>query len=426
MNDQTGRQVSHTAICRPNASPRPRKLEGGLGARRGLRVAGLFAGIGGFEQGLHLAGHETVLLCERMDTAREVLRSWFPGVRCIADVADLAGADLAGVDLVAAGFPCQDLSQAGRTRGIHGSNSGLVARVFALIGRLASPPTWLLLENVPFMLHLNGGEGIRYLTASVEKLGYRWAYRTVDARAFGLPQRRRRVILLAGQPEAPEPRDVLLADEMRPPTDASFGREAFGFYWTEGLRGLGWTPSGVPPLKGGSGLGIPSPPAVWLPGRKEARLVTPCLTDAERLQGFAPGWTAPADQVPQGGRGARWKLVGNAVPIPLSHWVGRRLAVPGRYDPGRTGPRLEGTHKWPRAAWGDQAGLFPVTISEWPERHPYTPLHQFLDPGGLKPLSARATAGFQSRALRGTLNFDRRPGFLEAVGEHLRQMNRAA
>lgn len=104
--------------------------------------------------------------------------------------------------MVSAGFPCQDLSQAGRTVGIDGSRSGLVDHAFRLVRRTQGP-RWLLLENIPFMLKLDRGRAMRHLTAELEDMGYRWAYRVVDTRAFGLPQRRQRVILLASRTEDP-------------------------------------------------------------------------------------------------------------------------------------------------------------------------------------------------------------------------------
>ena len=97
--------------------------------------------------------------------------------------------------LVVAGFPCQDLSQAGTTKGLAGSRSGLVGEVFRLIEAHRTP--WLLLENVPFMLQLGRGEAMNVITERLEELGYRWAYRVVDSRAFRLPQRRRRIYLVA-------------------------------------------------------------------------------------------------------------------------------------------------------------------------------------------------------------------------------------
>ena len=248
-----------------------------------LRVAGLFAGIGGIELGLHGAGHRTELLCEIEPAAQEVLRIHFPGIELVPDVCELT--DLPKVDLVAAGFPCQDLSQAGRTVGIGGARSGLVGQVFRLLER--SDPTWLLLENVPFMLQLDRGHAMRHVTDELGRLGFRWAYRVVDARAFGVPQRRQRVILLASRRE--DPRWVLFGDDAGERADSDHRGLACGFYWTEGLRGLGWAVDAVPTLKGGSTIGIPSPPAVWMP---EGLVGTPHIGDAERLQGFDEGWTA--------------------------------------------------------------------------------------------------------------------------------------
>lgn len=142
--------------------------------KRLLRVAGLFAGIGGIEQGLHLAGHETELLCEIDESARAVLAHHFPNVTVAADIRDLHL--LPPVDLVTAGFSCQDLSQAGKTAGIAGTQSGLVGEVFRLIEN--ADIRWLLLENVPFMLQLDKGKAMRFLTAKLEELGFAWAYRT--------------------------------------------------------------------------------------------------------------------------------------------------------------------------------------------------------------------------------------------------------
>src|SRR5580658_2325421 len=124
-------------------------------------VAGLFAGVGGLERGLHRAGHETVLLCENEPAATAVLRARFPGVKYHADVTNLAKLPRR-TTLVAAGFPCQDLSQAGQTAGIAGSRSGLVGEVFRLAEKHRTP--WILLENVPFMLQLSRGRAMDHIT----------------------------------------------------------------------------------------------------------------------------------------------------------------------------------------------------------------------------------------------------------------------
>jgi DNA (cytosine-5)-methyltransferase 1 len=83
-----------------------------------------------------------------------------------------------------------------------------MGHVFRLLDGAPARPRWLLLENVSFMLQLDRGEAMRWLTSALEERGYTWAYRVVDTRSFGLPQRRQRVLLLASQTE--DPRPVLL------------------------------------------------------------------------------------------------------------------------------------------------------------------------------------------------------------------------
>jgi DNA (cytosine-5)-methyltransferase 1 len=372
-----------------------------------LRVVGLFAGIGGIELGLHAAGHNTILLCDFEPASQAVLSEHFRGVPLVGDVRELIA--LPDADVVAAGFPCQDLSQAGRTAGINGTKSGVVAEVFRLVRQ--SEPRWLLLENVPFMLQLERGEAMRYLTASLEELGFQWAYRVVDARAFGLPQRRQRVVLLASRTE--DPRDILFhGDAGEPETPENWSEFACGFYWTEGVRGLGWAVDAVPTLKGGSTIGIPSPPAIRFP---DGLICTPHLRDAERLQGFKPDWTLSASEL--GLRaGARWKLVGNAVSVPMARWVGERFRDPRPYYSGTDEPVPQNT-AWPRAAWGRPGETARrADISAWPTRLEYQHLEDFLAEEAT-PLSERASHGFLERARRSSLRFP--DGLLDDVAAHL-------
>lgn len=374
---------------------------------QGFSVAGLFAGIGGIELGLHAAGHETVLLCDFDPSSQAVLSQRFDGIPLVGDVRELIA--LPRAEVVAAGFPCQDLSQAGRTAGINGEQSSLVSEVFRLVRD--SDPKWLLLENVPFMLQLERGEAMRYLTTSLEELGFRWAYRVVDARAFGLPQRRQRVVMLASRTE--DPREVLFhGDAGEPETPDDVSELACGFYWTEGIRGLGWAVDAVPTLKGGSTIGIPSPPAIRFP---DGFIGTPHIRDAERLQGFDADWTLPATEL--GLRaGARWKLVGNAVSVPMARWVGERLRDPRPYDGDADDP-VAAHAAWPRAAWGNGGGVVHrAELSAWPIRAPYHHLAEFLQEEAA-PLSERATQGFLDRTRRSSLNFP--DGLLNDVATHL-------
>jgi DNA (cytosine-5)-methyltransferase 1 len=381
-----------------------------------LSVAGLFAGIGGIELGLSRAGHQSKLLCEIDPGAHRVLESRFADVRLTRDVREVE--TIGRVDLLAAGFPCQDLSQAGRTAGITGAKSGLIGQVFRLLDAAGSrSPRWVLIENVPFMLQLQQGRAMRYLVDSLEERGYTWAYRVVDARAFGIPQRRRRVILLASK--TGDPRPVLFADDAGE-RETAFSRDLLcGFYWTEGLRGLGWAVDAVPTLKGGSTIGIPSPPAIWNP--MDGSISTPLIGDAERLQGFEAGWTAPAAEVPGVRESHRWKLVGNAVNVKVAEWIGRRLASSERTVVAED--VLPRGVAWPVAAWGHRGHVYAVRVSEWPERRRAQHLHQFLR-SPLKPLSRRAAAGFLSRALVSGLKFEQ--GFLDDVARHIDRLDRVS
>jgi DNA (cytosine-5)-methyltransferase 1 len=380
-----------------------------------LTVAGLFAGIGGIELGLHEAGFKTELLCELDPGAVAVLRRRLPDVPLKPDIRKLRS--LPVVDVVAAGFPCQDLSQAGRTKGIAGQQSGLVEHALRLVRRRRGGPRWLLLENVPFMLQLDRGQAMHYLTAELEGMGYSWAYRVVDARAFGLPQRRLRVLLLASRTE--DPRNVLFADDAIVRPDGDPEKYACGFYWTEGLRGLGWAVNAVPTLKGGSAIGIASPPAVRM--ATDRSLQTPGVEDAERLQGFPAGWTEPAVTDAGTRVGHRWKLVGNAVSAPMASWLGSRLRDPGEYDPSLDCVIKAGAN-WPSAAWGHNGHVHMVDVSTWPVRQQYRDLESFLR--SPVPLSARATAGFLSRAETSSLRFV--DGFLDDVRDHLARMRQEA
>jgi DNA (cytosine-5)-methyltransferase 1 len=372
---------------------------------KGLQVTGLFAGIGGLELGLCSAGHESLLLVENFQPASHVLRLRMPAAKIVDDVRDL-GCLPVDTDLVVAGFPCQDLSSVGPKIGIEGTKSSLVGEVFRLLSGRDVPH--VLLENVPFLLDLNRGSALRLVTTALEQLGYSWAYRVVDAQSFGLPQRRRRWILFASRDL--DPRAVLLVDESVRPAAPPAEGSSKGFYWTEGKRALGWAIEAVPPLKVGSSVGVASPPAIYFP---TGDISTPDIRDAERLQGFPVDWTAPAADVAR--RGIRWRLVGNAVSVPVSSWLGRRIAEPGDYCDSND-PAMEVDAKWPKAAWNLGGGVHVSHVGDFPVRTRQRRLSRFLR-YPTTPLSARAASGFLARAHTGTLRFE--PGFLEAVQAHI-------
>lgn len=372
------------------------------------RVAGLFSGIGGLELGMHSAGFESALLCEYWEPATSTLRRRFPGVEVVGDIRDLKA--LPSVDVVTAGFPCTDLSQVGRTKGIDGEESGLVREVFRLLA--VSGARWVVLENVPNMLSLGGGRAISVFTDWFEAYGWNWAYRTVDSQHFGLPQRRRRVLLVASR--VADPREVLFADDAGTPAGSGNARE-YGFYWTEGNRGVGWGHGVVPTLKGGSKLGVASPPAVWRPSHDiGSQIVRPTIEAGERLQGFRAGWT---DHVAR--EGHRWKLVGNAVSVPVAAWVASQLVNPGVV--------LVPEIPWPKAGWPKAASMVGGARQAWQASERPLPLRRgslsrVLDVHGSVPLSHGATRGFADR-FRASSFRERAEGFQDALDAHVAAMS---
>lgn len=375
---------------------------------RKKKVVGLFAGIGGLELGFHGTGFQTTALCEIDKSAQHVLRARFPSAQILSDVRDIDGTISA--DVLCAGFPCQDLSSVGQKNGIRGHQSSLVDEVFRILE--VSNVELVVIENVRFMLHLDKGEAMARVVGGFERLGYKWAYRVVNSLAFGVPQRRHRVFFVASKTR--DPREILLSDDFAAPAvldESPALGDHIGFYWTEGAYAAGLSRNAIPPLKAGSTIGIPSPPAILFP---TGFVGTPDLRDAERLQGFDADWTLPAEEY--GRASLRWRLLGNAVTVPVAKWLAERICVPRPYDSSNDLP-LEG--KWPNAAWSMGDGRFRAVCSEWPVSHEFVSIGDFLrfEP---KPLSKKATTGFVNRALKGNLKFPK--GFIEALTGHMERL----
>jgi len=375
---------------------------------RKKKVVGLFSGIGGLELGFHSAGFQSTMLCEIDKSAQHVLRARFPEAEILSDVRAIDRTISA--DVLCAGFPCQDLSSVGQKNGIGGRQSSLVDEVFRILE--VSNVDLVVIENVRFMLHLDKGAAMARVVGGFERLGYKWAYRVVNSLAFGVPQRRHRVFFVASKTQ--DPRNILLSDDFPAPIvldESPTLDDHIGFYWTEGAYAAGLSRNAIPPLKAGSTIGIPSPPAILFP---TGLVGTPDLRDAERLQGFDVDWTLPVEE--HGRASLRWRLLGNAVTVPVAEWLAERIRVPRSYDSSKDFP-LKG--KWPNAAWSMGDGRFGATCSEWPVSHNFVPIGDFLrfEP---KPLSKKATNGFVNRALKGNLRFPE--GFLDALTGHMRRM----
>ena len=166
-----------------------------------LHLASFFSGVGGIDLAFRRAGVPTLLTCEIDAAATSVLRRHFPDTVHHRDITEVTADDLhaAGCTpertVLAGGFPCQDLSVAGARRGMgKGTRSGLYWHLDRLMADFR--PAWVVFENVPGLLSSHGGRDMGAVVGSLADRGYGWAYRVLDAQHFGVPQRRRRVVIV--------------------------------------------------------------------------------------------------------------------------------------------------------------------------------------------------------------------------------------
>ena len=164
-----------------------------------MNVGSLFAGIDGFELGLERAGFEIAWQVEVDPFCRDVLARRFPRARRFEDVCKVGAAGLQPVDLLCGGFPCQDLSGAGKGAGIDAARSGLWSEFARLVRELR--PRYVLVENVPDLLT---GKGKRWDRAPIGRVlgdlaevGYDAEWARLSAREFGAPHLRRRIWIVA-------------------------------------------------------------------------------------------------------------------------------------------------------------------------------------------------------------------------------------
>lgn len=163
-------------------------------------VGSLFAGIGGFDLGFEQAGFQTAWQVEIDEINRAVLADRFPHARQFTDVRT-ALPDLWPVDVIVGGFPCQDVSIAGKRKGLAGERTGLFYDAMHIVDTLK--PRWLVLENVTGLLNSNDGKDFQEVVKSLAQCGYVGFWRVLNAAYFGVPTARRRVFLVAGLGEFP-------------------------------------------------------------------------------------------------------------------------------------------------------------------------------------------------------------------------------
>lgn len=191
-----------------------------------MKFIDLFAGIGGFRRGMELAGHECVGFCEfdKFATAsytsmhlltleqrerlnkmplkqrqKEILKEEYRNGEWYAnDIRRVYAGDIPRADCWCFGFPCQDISVAGKQLGFQGNRSSLFFRVMYLIGQLEEEnrPTYLFVENVKNLLSVNGGWDFARLLIEMEQRGYDAEWQVLNSKDFGVPQNRERCFVI--------------------------------------------------------------------------------------------------------------------------------------------------------------------------------------------------------------------------------------
>lgn len=162
-----------------------------------MKGLSLFSGIGGFDIAMEKSGIELVGMCEIDKNAQTVLKKHFPTVPLYNDVKEIGENthDKGSIDIICGGFPCQDLSIAGKRAGLAGERSGLWYEFARIIRELE--PKWVLIENVAGLLSSNKGADFAVILRWLVEHGYGVSWRVLDSQHFGVPQRRRRVFVVA-------------------------------------------------------------------------------------------------------------------------------------------------------------------------------------------------------------------------------------
>ncbi len=162
--------------------------------KKSLSVFDIFSGIGGFSLGLEKAGMQTVAFCEINPFCQKILKKHWSSVPVFSDVSALTAEDftsLPKIDVIAGGFPCQDISCAGKQIGISGKRSGLWKEFRRLIH--AIKPSYAIIENVANLR----GNGLVTVLQDLWEIGYNAEWHCIPASAFGAPHRRDRIWIIA-------------------------------------------------------------------------------------------------------------------------------------------------------------------------------------------------------------------------------------
>ena len=210
-----------------------------------MNFISLFAGIGGFDLGLEQAGMTCVAQVEIDEFCLKVLNKHWPDVPKYKDVCDVGKNNLPSADLICGGFPCQDVSLAGKRAGLEGKRSTLWSEFSRIICELK--PRWVVIENVPGLFSSDDGRFFSIILRELAESGYDAEWEVIPASAFGAPHRRERIFIV-GYTQGlsiidnifrQSHYDIFSKSQTWKPFDSSYSRVADGISSRVGIRVMG-------------------------------------------------------------------------------------------------------------------------------------------------------------------------------------------
>lgn len=277
-----------------------------------MKYGSICSGIEAATVAWHPLGWKPSFFSEIDKAPRKVLAHHYPDVPCHGDFTTIGANDYDTIDILVGGTPCQEFSVAGPRGGLTSERGNLALEFVLLAERLR--PEWLLWENVLGVLSSNEGRDFGSILGAMGKLGYGFAYRVLNAEYFGVPQRRRRVFVVASLGGWQNPAKVLFEPESLQGdiTPVSVGQSVrgrdkttFGCFDTRGVNAydradldnlIFFDPNG--------------------PRR-------PMPVEVERSFGFPDGYT----DIPEVSESQRYKMLGNSMAVPVMRWIGERIQM---------------------------------------------------------------------------------------------------
>ena len=307
-------------------------------------VVSLFAGVGGFDLAFERAGAKVVASVEIDKKCQDVLAKHFPQSKIMGDITGVTGEQLRaagfipGTGFIAGGFPCQDLSVAGKREGLSGARSGLFWEICRILDETQAQG--FVLENVGGLLSSNEGRDMRTVINALNERGYGIAWRSFNSQYFGIPQRRKRIFIVGFLGDSGKRASEILAieesrrwylgtggKEKPKPTRGTPKRLANDLIHTfsKARRAQNnedfetWVERDFTNTLNAfdNATEVRATELVISQGR--VRRLVPI--EMERLQGFPDNWTdGQADS-------NRYKQMGNAVSVPVAQWIAERMVA---------------------------------------------------------------------------------------------------